>query len=167
MQIAGKNRSDEVGVHYQSMTLILVLVVAIGVPLFLLLLWARRARRRAIDEANAELAGRRVLLHSSACSFGQQSRGRAQIRGNGILACTDTELWFRMFAPARTTSIPLDTIFEITTTRSHLGKGCIRPMLLVRFRTTDGDDAVAWALPDLDRWLDTLQRVTAGEQIGS
>lgn len=138
----------------------LLVAAPVAVLLAGLLVWVRRARRRAREDAASFLGARTVLLCSDACSFGRQSRGVAQIRGNGILACTDQELWFRMLAPARTLTIPLETITALDTPRSHLGKGCIRPLLLVRFHSASGDDAVAWSVADLERWLTTLEQRT-------
>jgi hypothetical protein len=125
-----------------------------------LLLWLRTARRRALAEAESYLAARTVLMRDGACSFGRESHGVTQIRGNGILALTDTELWFRMLLPARTTTVPVSAITAIETPRSHLGKGTIRPLLKVRFTTDHGEDAIAWSVANLDRWIAKLEQLT-------
>jgi hypothetical protein len=98
-----------------------------------------------------------VLREDDANSFGVESAGSWQVRGNGNLALTEDELLFAQWIPNRVVRIPRHAIFEVTTTRSHLGKTIGRKLLKV-FWTTElgGQDSIALWVKDLDGWLEAL-----------
>ncbi len=92
-------------------------------------------------------------MDDSANSFGVESRGAAQIRGNGCLALTADEVLFVMWLPLRELRISRDRITLVERARSHLGKRVGRPLLRVRFADDIGrDDSVAWLVRDLPAW---------------
>jgi hypothetical protein len=83
--------------------------------------------------------------------FGQESRGVAQLRGNGTLVLTDSELYFELLIPRREFRIPLASIQAIETVSSHLGKTVGRPLLKVVFLNEAGqNDSIAWYVPDVE-----------------
>jgi hypothetical protein len=129
---------------------ILLLVALALVPLIL------RARRVAAA-VEAELpAG--VKRKATVNGLGLQSRGRAQVRGNGSLVLTADELLFRQWVPDRETRIPLAAITSVGTEKSWLGKWVGQRLLCVRWRTPDGgEDAMAWAARDLEGWLAEIE----------
>lgn len=91
--------------------------------------------------------------------FGLRSRGRGQVRGNGVLALSGSSLCFRMFLPKRELQIPLADITGVETPLSFLSKGIGRPLLEVKFAAPDGcEDAAAWYVRDLPEW----KRLLAG-----
>ena len=100
-----------------------------------------------------------MLQDLGALTFGQQSKGRSQGRGNGALVLTPDELWFSRAWPRSDLLIPLDTITEVTTVRSHLGKTYFKDLLRVSFRTGDATDSVAWYLTDVAGWRATLENL--------
>lgn len=102
-----------------------------------------------------------VLKDLRALSFGLQSKGVFQGRGNGALVLTPNELWFSRAVPRRDLQIPLDAITEVTTVRSHLGKTYFRDLLRVSFRTQNTTDAIAWYLTDLAAWRAKLGELSA------
>lgn len=89
--------------------------------------------------------------------FGRKKKGMAQIRGNGALVLTNSQLWFLQAAPRNEIDIPLTQIIRVSTTRSHLGKTIFRPLLFVEFETPDGPDSIAWALRHPDEWVTTIE----------
>jgi hypothetical protein len=107
--------------------------------------------------------GRQVLLEAwGANFFGQVSTGGGQIRGNGVLALTSKELIFILAYPRRVTEIPLNTITSVSLARSHLGRTIVSPLLKVEFQGKEGNDAVAWAVPDPHRWIKAIQTAQGG-----
>ena len=98
-----------------------------------------------------------MLREEDANSFGVESAGAWQVRGNGRLALTKHELLFAQWIPNRLLRIPRDSIVEVTTTRSHLGKTVGRDLLKVVWSTDLGtQDSIALWVKDLDGWLEAL-----------
>lgn len=114
-----------------------------------------RKRRRAIAAAvRARLGeGNVVAAEGSANFFGVESKGKAQIRGNGHLAASPDEILFVMWFPRRELSIPRHRVTGVERTRSHLGKTVGRELLRVRFTNDAGEaDSAAWLVRDLAAW---------------
>ncbi|MBN2430159.1 MAG: hypothetical protein JXQ27_01730 [Acidobacteria bacterium] len=115
----------------------------------------RRHLMKRIQERFAGKGIRRLSLGAN--FFGQQSRGRGQIRGNGALVLTEDKLCFLLAAPRREYVIPLQQITGVSLPKSHLGKTILRPLLRVDFITVHGPDAIAWALADPDSWAREIE----------
>lgn len=109
-------------------------------------------RRRAARHFD----GVAVLRASDANTFGLASRSRFQVRGNGTLVLTPDELLFAQWVPDRLVRIPRAAITEVSTTKSWLGKTIFRPLLVVRWCSDAGDDAIAMWVRDLDGWQAAL-----------
>ena len=132
----------------------ILLGVASLVALVLALMYlARSLRARGRAAIDTRFPAAEVLLADTfAQSYGQQSRGVTQARGNGALALTNGELFFLLYVPERELRIPLSSITAVTHPRSHLGKtGGVR-LLHVAFSSPNGEDAIAWRVPDPDSW---------------
>ena len=94
---------------------------------------------------------------ANANSFGQESLGLKQVRGNGILILTERELFFGMFIPRKDLLIPLNLINKIDIVKSHLGKTKGRKLLKVFFINNNGkQDSIAWLVKDLESWTRML-----------
>lgn len=98
-----------------------------------------------------------VFKDVRANNFGLESKGAMQARGNGALVLTARELHFFQLVPAREFRIPLDSIVEVKTVRSHLGKSVGRALLYVAFAVDGRQDAMAWSVVDVEAWLSKLQ----------
>ncbi len=141
---------------------LLALFVAIGAAMFLVFyVLTLRAVAWMVRKDVARLtAGRRVVRRSlTANYFGQESRGRAQIRGNGALVLTEQNLIFVLAAPRRELVIPLAEVTGTALTRRHLGKTIIRRLLRVDWRGAEGPDAVAWAVARPELWVRDIERL--------
>lgn len=104
----------------------------------------------------------RLLAAPMANFFGLRSRGMRQVRGNGILLLTGSEIFFRMLLPSREFRIPLDSVTSLETPGSFLGKSKGRKLLQVNFTTFDGEeDSAAWLVGEPDRWAEMVRK-TAG-----
>lgn len=102
---------------------------------------------------------RDIQMKGNANFFGIESQGIRQIRGNGILLLTDTDLVFGMFRPTLDVLIPLANIKKIEFTESHLTKTVFQPLLKVYFTNEDGEtDSVAWWLPNPTEWKNVLEK---------
>lgn len=113
-----------------------------------------RLRKRA----KGHFAGLTLLREDDANSFGVESAGVWQVRGNGNLALTKHELLFAQWMPNRLLRISRGSIVEVTTVRSHLGKTIRRDLLKVVWSTDLGtQDSIALWVGDLDDWLAALR----------
>jgi hypothetical protein len=98
-----------------------------------------------------------VLIDETANSFGVESAGATQIRGNGCLAATEEEVVFVMWLPRRELRIPRDRITAVERVRSHLGKTIGHELLRLRYIDEAGrPDSMAWFVQDLAAWEATL-----------
>jgi hypothetical protein len=83
--------------------------------------------------------------------YGQESKGKMQMRGNGTLVLTEDELYFEQLVPRREFRIPLTAIQAVETPSSYLGKTNFRPVLKVVFRDDAGQtDSMGWIVPDVE-----------------
>ena len=99
-----------------------------------------------------------LLLEDGANSFGVESRGPWQIRGNGCLGASDEEILFIMWFPRREIHIRRERVTAVERARSHLGKTIFRDLLRVRYTNDDGvPDSAAWWVRDLVRWEEVLR----------
>jgi hypothetical protein len=144
------------------MSVLGILALVLGILIFIALLFAlilvpvslRAKRIRAGLEQELGDRGKRV---ESVLGLGLESRGRGQVRGNGLLVLTADELRFEQLVPRRESRIPLADVTAVETTRSWLGKSVGAKLLFVRWRSPDGsEDAMAWRVRDLDAWLAAL-----------
>ncbi len=134
--------------------LVLIVVVAVAVPVLIV----RRLLARAMSEVESTHPEHvRVMTAPMANFFGISSRGMRQARGNGVLILTESELYFRMLAPSREVRVPLRWVSRVSTPKSFLGKSRGVRLLEVGFRKEEGgEDAAAWQVPDVDRWVSEL-----------
>lgn len=124
-------------------------VLLVGVPAITRRVLAARLEPRIAAAIPPE---RIVPTDLGAVSFGLRSRDVAQGRDNGALVLTPDELWFSRAVPRRDLRIALDTVTEVTTVRSHLGKTYFRDLLKVSFRAGGTDDAIVWSVSDPAAW---------------
>jgi hypothetical protein len=105
-------------------------------------------------EIAARLGPEKILVTDDRANFfGVESKGKAQMRGNGCLVATADEIVFVMWLPRREVRIPREHVIGIERARWHLGKSVGRELLRVRFTNDAGaPDSVAWWVADLPAW---------------
>jgi hypothetical protein len=142
-----------------------VVLVDLVVDMVLVRWWIRKLRNEAVNALREAVGGEKVF-HVEDCNFfGRQSRGYAQVRGNGLLALTDRGIHFRMFLPRRYLFIPLEDVGSVSVAGSFLGKSRGRKILRVDFRTSGGgDDACGWLVPSPGWWVEALRSLSAGKE---
>jgi hypothetical protein len=80
-----------------------------------------------------------------------------QLRGNGALVLTGTQLLFFMFIPKKEFRVPLESITDVSLVKSHLGKATIYDLLKVRFSADGKADSLAWYVPNAAEWKNDLE----------
>ena len=129
--------------------IVLGLLVGLGIVFRLVFARLRRAAQRSEDAARQQYPDAR-LIDAGPLFFGQQSRGVTQMRGNGTLIVTDSEVIFQQWVTNREFRIPLTAIQSIENPSSFLGKWQGVPLLQINFLDDSGQaDAMAWRVRDL------------------
>ena len=120
-------------------------------------LWILGRMARQKEAGARQRYPRALIIDRTASFFGQESRGATQMRGNGTLILTDSELIFEMWAPSSTFRIPLQAIQRIENPTSFLGKTRFGPLLKVQYVAEDAtNEAMAWQVRDLDGWVSRI-----------
>ena len=106
-----------------------------------------------------------LMQDLKANSFGRESAGVWQCRGNGGLVLTAKQLHFFQFLPKRDFRVPLDAITELTLTKSHRGKATLYDLLKVHFSAEGQKDSVAWYLTDPQAWKNQIETLQARDRM--
>lgn len=134
-----------------SVLIVLFVVVLIMAAVW----WVQRALRARVQALQQRFPNATII---PANFFGQESAGVTQLRGNGSLVLTDTELYFERLWPRREYRIPLAAIEAIETPVSYLRKTNFQPLLKVIFHNEAGQlDSMAWLVPDVESLRQTLE----------
>jgi hypothetical protein len=150
-------------------TLEIIGLVALGVVVVLLLLSA--VSKLVLHIMKGPLEARiaahygpdEILMKDLAAnSFGLESKGVWQGRGNGGLVLTKDSLHFYRFVRGADLRVPLEAITEVSFTKSHLGKATIYDLLKVRFSVDGQSDSIAWYLTDPTAWKNRIVELKAG-----
>lgn len=115
------------------------------------------ASRQLIEKAYA--ANAVVLSDDMANSFGIESQGPIQLRGNGGLVLTNDVFHFMPLAGAREVKVPLTDVTNVEIVRSHLGKTVGRPLVKVHYKQNDKTDAVALFVRDPSAWKHKIEEL--------
>jgi hypothetical protein len=133
--------------------LLLVLVIFFATVFGGVFVVLRNTARQKEARARARYPKARQI-DRTASFFGQESRGVTQMRGNGTLILTDSDLIFEMWVPNKEFRIPLRGIQSLENPSSFLGKSRFTPLLKVVYTNEQGTtDAMAWQVPDLSGWM--------------
>ncbi len=136
------------------LTALAVILVALYIRLLLII------KDRTNTALNLVKRHKIFLMEKAANFFGQESKGMAQQRGNGILILTDKGIFFEMWLPKKSIQIPLSSIIEADKTNSFLGKTKLRPLLRIHFFSERGiEDKVAWLIKDPDKWIFRINKI--------
>ncbi|MFB2975791.1 hypothetical protein [Microseira sp. BLCC-F43] len=140
-------------------------IAAVVVPLVGISLWVffsvflKRMQTSGQQRLHERFTDDQILRSETTANFfGLESRGRGQLRGNGVLALTRQELWFSQFITREEIRIPLVEIQGVSQVNSHLGKRIIgRQVVKVEFQTATGGDAAAWLVGDPNGWKTAIE----------
>jgi hypothetical protein len=151
-----------------------VLILILGLVVFFVALFGgafvvlRNVAKQKESSARERYPNARHI-DRAASFFGQESRGATQLRGNGTLILTDSDLIFEMWVPNREFRIPLRSIQTIENPTSFLGKSRFTPLLKVVYTNDQATtDSMAWQVPDLGEWMRLVNEALARskEQVG-
>ena len=116
-----------------------------------------RKRRRSIVADLQTRLGELAAVDDFANFFGMESRGKAQMRGNGCLVASREYVVFVMLLPRREFLIPRAQVTGVERVRSHLGKTTGHELLKITFTNNQGQsDSAAWLVRDLAAWENVL-----------
>ena len=117
-----------------------------------------KVRKASAEKISARFGSEEVVRSDAMANFfGLESKGAAQVRGNGALVLTPTLLWFSRAGSSEPLEIPRAAIRDVDLVSSHLGKSIGRKLLHVRFETEQGSDSVAWWTKDVEGWKEILR----------
>lgn len=130
-----------------------ILLVGGSLSLFFIIFW-KKMNTSGAHRIKEQFPTKQILRSESTANFfGLASRGRGQLRGNGVLALTPNELWFSRFVKREDINIPLQSITSVELVESHLGKRILgRALLYVEFQQEGKQDAIAWAVTSPTDW---------------
>lgn len=152
---------EDSGVILSAIGLIFVVAVAFALVFGGVLVMLRNTARQKEASAQKRYPGARQI-ERAASFFGQESRGVTQMRGNGTLILTDSELIFEMWVLNREFRIPLRSIQSLENPTSFLGKSRFTPLLKVVYINEQGEtDSMAWQVPDLSGWMHQINDARA------
>lgn len=140
--------------------ILLVLIIAVLVLVFIRIIFYLKAlKNRKEKKVRKKFEGKNILhFDAGANFFGIQSVGMGQVRGNGVLVLTDTELFFEMWAPTKELSVPVSHIKSVESVKIFLGKTKGWPLVRVNFQNENGrDDAAAWLVGNPKEWIEAIQ----------
>lgn len=150
------------------MTLKIIGLAALGVVVALLLLSAVSRlvlyiMKGSLEARIAAHYGPEELLMKdlAANSFGLESKGVWQGRGNGGLVLTKDYLHFYRFVRGADLRVSLGAITELSFTKRHLGKATMYDLLKVQFSADGKTDSIAWYLTDPKGWKGRIEELIA------
>ncbi len=146
-----------------ALGVVVIVLVFVVVPKLVLRLMKRPLEARVAAHYGPD----DVLMQDLAAnSFGLESWGVRQGRGNGALVLTKDCLHFFRFVSGGDVRVPLGAITELTFTKTHLGKATIHDLLKVRFTVDGQTDSIAWYLTDPKGWKNRIEELMAGRPAG-
>ncbi len=137
----------------------IICIIFVGLVIYF---FVRLKRRQDEMEANFQkrFSGKKIrFMDKHAIYIARESDGYSHFRGQGYLVLTEDELYFERELVKKIIEIPIDSIVKVDKTKRLAGQGP-GMMLKVVFNTQDGQqDAVAWKVKDLERWIDEISLI--------
>ena len=140
--------------------IVIVLIVIVVLLVVAALAFNPILRKRgdaAIDEARDQLGGRDQvrLIEPKAVGFGSEPDEAGGLRGQGVLAVSDTTLVFVTWAPRRTYRLERSAITSVTTSAPD-ARTMDKAAVIVGFDHPEHPGTVSWRVDEIGRWLDVL-----------
>ncbi|MDY6912597.1 MAG: hypothetical protein SVM79_09590 [Chloroflexota bacterium] len=144
------------------MTMALIIVVSVSLGMLVLMIVISitfgTRRKKLLTEVQQRYQGQQVLRQVFNASFiGQRSKGFWQIRGNGPLVLTQSELYFLRGVPRKELVIPLHRITYVSLQSRHLGKIVLNPLLCVEYHSHYDEDSVILAVNEPHDWKESIE----------
>lgn len=102
-----------------------------------------------------------VKMDLTAMSFGQESKGKFQGRGNGALVLTAKEVVFIRAVMETVLVIPLTRVTNLSFVHSHLGKATPFRLLKIEFDGDAGQDSIALIVKNPTEFRDEIEKARA------
>ena len=136
-----------------TLTILAIALAALAFAFVLFVLVPKALLKGMRQSLEARVKGRlsagATLVYEdyTANSFGVESRGVTQWRGNGALILTEKSLAFFQLFVEQELVIPLERVQALSLVHKHLGKATPSQLLRVEFRARERLDAVAFWVP--------------------
>jgi hypothetical protein len=88
--------------------------------------------------------------------FGEKSKGGKQLRGNGAIVLTKEKLLFIRAVPFKEYTISIKAMKGVSMPTSFNGKSVFSKLLCVHYNVEDGEDAMAWAVENPEKWKESI-----------
>ncbi|MCS6977429.1 MAG: hypothetical protein NZM31_10540 [Gemmatales bacterium] len=153
-------------------TAVVILAIAVGLAVVAVVVKVILGFLKANGESRIQETYRsdEILLQNlMANSFGLESLGLSQVRGNGALVLTRQGLHFFQYVPKREVRIPLTAIMAVSLTKSHLGKVTVYDLLKVEFLADGQKDSIAWYVANAAEWkrqIEELRQTSSASSAG-
>jgi hypothetical protein len=144
-----------------TITLVITGSVAVfGLILFLVLRTVFQRVERKLKRMVHDRFAREDMVQASGVNLmGQRSRQAGGIKGRGVLVLTRDRLWFALAVPERELTIPIEAILSVSLPKSFMGRSIFRELLCVRFSGPEGDDEIAWAVREAQKWRQAIELI--------
>ncbi|MFH5207983.1 hypothetical protein [Antrihabitans spumae] len=131
-----------------------ILVVVLSVIVIVLKVVVGKVRKSSAAKIESQFSPSDIVRADPLANFfGLESKGGAQVRGNGALVLTRTMVWFSRAGGSVPLELPITAIRGADSVKSHAGKSVGRSLLRVSFETDRGFDSAAWFVRDIDGWI--------------
>lgn len=111
----------------------------------------------AIEDARAALGGREnvTLIEPKAVGHGSEPEEAGGLRGQGVLAVSDSALAFVTWAPRKSFRLERSAITGVTTSAPD-ARTLDKATIEIGFDSAEGPATTSFRLPEVARWLDAL-----------
>jgi hypothetical protein len=136
--------------------LVVIAVIAVIASLVLNPILEKRGDA-AIEEARAALGGREnvVLIEPKAVGHGSEPDEAGGLRGQGVLAVSDSALVFVTWAPRKSFRLDRSAITGVATSAPD-ARTLDKATIEVGFDGAEGPAKTSFRVPEVARWLDAL-----------
>ncbi len=144
------------------MIVIIVLVAAWFAIMFGIKLIARLMRKGAVKDTQKALAGETIhLITDNASYLGADFPGpNLPPRTSGVLAVTDTKLFFLPWFPRKAITLPRETIAQVNLKDSFREMAYSIPLLSIEVkRGGDAQGTMTWLVHDAGEWEAALKDI--------
>ena len=133
---------------------ILTVISVAFVIVFILMMQLRMKQMQQATHVLDEYQLEKTIAYTSAANFiGIESVGVRQVRGNGFLLLTDTNLVFERLAPKLRVKIPVRKIQRVDLVQSFLGKRNVKAILRVVYLNDEAQlDSMGILVRETERW---------------
>lgn len=131
------------------------IAIVLGITLGILIIVRQR------EVARWKQAGITITKGPVSANYRGHASMNLPVKGNGVLAITDSDLRFVRFLPRSEFVIPLNQITSLEHRQTWKGSYRSHPVLVIHYRDSDRDEAVGFIVRNPADWSAALAQVTS------